>query len=246
VKRMERFEPTKEMITIRPIDYHELRKKIERLEANVQAHAPKGICASVIRPTTSGCPVQVYGLDRSTCNQKLPVVVAIGGNYTQANTSVPRTASHYRVEDDLQTCRKNLQRGLDDYWNHSNKWHQSRAASGGTFSVPKSGDYHLVMTNFCLWNTNESWQNLSTPTRADLLENNPGFNGHPTTPGDWAHLNELTKELDGVIAVWVAHGLHSEVFALFRQFIRSHPKEQWLLMPNLAFYYNYQKGILLR
>jgi hypothetical protein len=62
---------------------------------------------------------------------------------------------------------------------------------------------------------------------------------------NWLHLTELAKKLHKKLqkedVIWVGHGMHCEVFALFRQFMRSMPGAPWILMPNLSYYYDYQK-----
>jgi hypothetical protein len=187
----------------------------------------------------------VFGVDSTTKEQDnaLPVVVAIGGNYTQSANAVPRDSNSlgFEVEENLLPCRINLKAGLEHYRNNTAKWVGNCVASQSNLKVPNENAFHLVMTNFCIWITKDSWQNIGTSTRAQLSEINPPFNSLPTYPGAWSHLEALYTELKDVQIVWIGHGIHSEVFSHFRQFMRSKRNSNWLLMPNLAYWYDYAK-----
>lgn len=221
------------------IKFDELRKRLESIEAGVASPALPTLPASqAIRDASGGAQVQLCGLDRNRVEKPLPVVIAVGGNYTQAKTVVPRDLTPpHGVLDDLAACRKNLSTALQVYNTHKHLWWENSAASHSVLSPPK--EFHLVMTNFCLWITKNSWQNTGAATRTALLECNPLFNNKSTLPGDWAHLIALRDALAGIDVLWVGHGIHCEVFALFRQFMREVPGQRWLLLPNLAYHYNY-------
>lgn len=233
---------------MKPCDFDWLQDALRTLEQQTLA-IPLGDfpSASFIRDAGVGSQIQGYGLDKSTSGQSLPLVICIGGNYSQAKTVVPRDfrCSDSSVLDDLTTCRSNLRKGLDHYAGARSTWASACAASSSTIRLPIDGAFHLVMTNFCLWITRQSWQNLGSQVRADLLENNVPHNGKGTGPGQWEHLISLRKVVSEYEVTWVGHGIHSEVFALFRQFMRNQDAP-WLLMPNLAFYYDYANWNLLK
>ena len=205
-----------------------------------------------VRQPTQGSQVQAYGLDRqcSANDLELPVVVAVGGNYTQAKARVPRDNKPPLftppVEDDLRICRAYLKMGFKHFDLHRPRWFENCVASSTTLPFFRDDGFHLVMTNLCLWITRNAWQNIGSAFRADLLENNPFLGGNPTSPGQWAHLTALAYALRNCDVIWVGHGMHSEVFAIFRLFMRSLVNPDWLLLPNLAYHYDYNAWNLLK
>lgn len=223
------------------IGYTRLLAKLTALEGQVPGSpASRFRSAGYVRTTKP--PVQAYGLDRltKTVEGGLPVIVAIGGNYTQRNEPVPRDAGPSLVEDDLQKWRNNLKTARLDYVARKSYWSNKCAVSPRLPVFPEN--FHFVMTNFCLWITkDECWQDLRPEIRADLLDNNPPFGGKSTTPSTWAHLAALAETLKKADVTWIAHGIHCEIFALFRQFMRSINDDRWILLPNLSRPYNYRK-----
>lgn len=221
--------------------YNNLLNLLQGLERMIPCSTPTHFSSisEVITPPN----VQVYGLDTFTHKLNLPtIVIAIGSNYTQGSTSFPRKTapSLYPVEDDLNKCRTNFLNGYNAYKNALKLWVDNCAASSAGITMKDT--FHFVMTNFCLWITKKSWQNIPENKRTDLLRNNPPStqtkSGSPP-PGDWQHLLDLANALKEENVIWVGHGIHCEVFALFRQFMGQQKKQQWLLMPNLAFHYKY-------
>jgi hypothetical protein len=227
------------------IQYKELRDLLSTLEMQIADSTDSGFrSAGEIRTIKS--QVQGYALNKSMDAACKTVVVAVGGNYTQANVNTPRDEYHApdSVEADLSANRRLLSIGFDSYNNNKALWEEKCAVFSQSAVTPN--EFHFVMTNFCIWITKRSWQNVSPHARADLLENNPLLGVKSTVLGCWAHLSELAKILDGSPVLWVAHGMHCEVFTLFRQFIRSLPGAQWMLIPNLSYYYNYDEWTFLR
>jgi hypothetical protein len=227
------------------IQYEKLRDLLKGLERQIPAsEASEFWAAPEVR--TNRSPVQAYALDQSAGGECKPVVVAIGGNYTQDKVDTPRDQFHTAdaVEADLSANRHLLRKGFDSYNSKKALWKQKCAVKTRIVTTPRQ--FHFVMTNFCIWITMRSWQKTSPHARADLLENNPPLGKKSTVPGCWAHLAELAAGLDGVSVLWVAHGMHCEVFALFRQFVRSLPDAQWILVPNLAYHYDYNQWTFLR
>jgi hypothetical protein len=227
------------------IAYDQLRLTLEKLEAGIPGSVPtRSFFSEEVR--TERSPVQGYVLDTSTAKKQLPVLVAIGSNYTQGVQRTPRDflGRANAVENQLDGCRRSLANALADYARRGALWEAKGAAASATLAIPE--DCHLVLTNFCLWITKRLWQRIRPQTRADLLANNPPLRGKPTTPGQWAHLTELAAALAGHEVVWVGHGIQCEVFALFRQFISSVPGARWLLTPDLAFHYDYTNWDFLR
>lgn len=177
--------------------------------------------------------------------EELPVVVTIGANYAQKNENVPRDYALKSpplispppgVRDDVSRCRTQLDDGIKAYKSNKGLWFDQKAASSLSLSIPE--DFHLVMTNFCIWITNESWLDVRAQVRANLLVENPLFNGCPVTGnGNWPHLDALAVALKNYKqpVLWVGHGLDSEVFALFRLWAKKRGDiENWLLLPNLS------------
>ncbi len=231
---------------MRKVDFKALEQELSRMEGQATASATNFPAGSFVRDPVKGSQIQVYGLDDATSGQSLPTVVCIGGNYSQAKTTVPRDSRFgSMVLDDLASCRSNLRKAFDHYGGAAARWVGACAASSATIPIPKEGHFHLIMTNFCIWITEESWQNIGAQVRADLLENNVLFSGRGTQPGEWEHLKALREILREREVIWVGHGIHCEVSALFRQFMRGE-SAHWLLMPNLAFYYDYTNWNLLK
>jgi hypothetical protein len=227
------------------IHYTELRDLLARLEGKIIFSQAAGFRSSAeVRRNKS--PVQAYALDEFTNGKRNPVVVAIGGNYTQDTVDTPREQYNFpnAVEADLSSNRRCLEKGFECCKKKIAIWEDKCAINSQSFIIPT--EFHFVMTNFCIWITKRSWQKTSPQARTDLLENNPPLGSKSTAPGDWAHLAELVNDLDSVDVVWVGHGMHCEVFALFRQFIRSARIAKWMLLPNLAYNYNYDKWTFLK
>ncbi|GEM_PF-1298027 len=172
-------------------------------------------------------------LDNSTTNSESTseVVVCIGANYTQGEAQNCTSAF---IEDDGKPMRKNLNLGLKNFANKKSAWVENKHAPNN-FQLEeslKNENYHLVITNFCPFDTITKWQDNLESERADLL----GFD-------DWTfkHLDQLYSELKKLNPLWIGHGLHSEIPCLFRQFQRRKDILRWLLMPNLSYWYNYEK-----
>jgi hypothetical protein len=206
--------------------------------------SPAGFpAAASIRKTLS--LVQVCGLDNSVTEEpqvRLPLVVAIGANYTQGSNEVPRDMHpSFGTEEDLTKWRNLAHVGLGHYAANQRCWYDASVASSDSISIPSS--YRFLMTNFCLWITEDSWPNIRPSRRADLLAHNPPTGtGNSTGMGSWWHLRELAKMLNshGVQTIWVGHGTDCEVFALFRQFMLELDQPDWLLLPNVSRPYGYE------
>lgn len=101
------------------ITYQKLAKTLQRLEAQFggnSTHSYSGAAKSAIRPTDN---FQCFALDTTTSSgdPELPVVIAVGANYTQGTPSVnplpknsPSGALTHGpwVEDDLKSEKKNF------------------------------------------------------------------------------------------------------------------------------------------
>jgi len=231
------------------IAYSKLKKLAERIEHSIrQPIDPKFPAACCIRRTLSA--VQAFGLDDSSQtppapNLSLPIIVAIGANYTQGTTPVPRKSqSSFDVEDNLSSCRSIINLGLSHYKKNRQQWHRASVTSSPSINVPDR--YHLLMTNFCLWITNDFWTKIPPSRRADLLVNNPTtITGQSTAPGSWYHLDELARCLKDIKVLWIGHGMRSEVFALFRQFMQQLEKPNWILLPNVSRGYKFDTSRFL-
>lgn len=172
-------------------------------------------------------------LDNSTKNSESTgeVVVCIGANYTQGKA---QSFTDAFIEDDGGQMRKNLNLGLKNFANKKSAWVKNKHAPD-RFQLEESlenKNFHLVITNFCPFDTKTKWQDNLESERADLL----GFD-------DWTfkHLDQLYSKLKELNPLWIGHGLHSEIPCLFRQFQRRKDILRWLLMPNLSYWYNYEK-----
>jgi len=110
------------------MDYTRLLQLLVDLEARVGVvpAAPFGAMGFV---RTNGTPVQAFALDRSTRDATLPVIVALGANYTQGEQVCPRdNGDHSCVEDELGRCRRFSVEALRAYEGAPDAWH------GGAFA----------------------------------------------------------------------------------------------------------------
>ncbi len=223
--------------------YDSLLSCLTRLESLIGV-APSTSALSAYIRCAPHAPIQGYALDQFTRDQSLPVIVALGVNYTQGQTRCPRCPSPpgaVAVEDDLSACRRHLNKALQAHakvpgWRSCGKSNVTAQALG----LSKEWGYHLVMSNFCLWNTTKRWLEIPKANRSYLLASNPPFGGRPTTAPSWPHLQELAQALAPAPLVWVVHGLHSGVFDLFEHMGATFPPAKWIMTPNLGFpYYRY-------
>ncbi len=217
------------------IDYASLRTPLLKLEGRVPGGSASGFVAAK-RVRTRLSPVQAFALDTTTSGYELPVVVAVGANYTQGTVQCPRdrAAGHPAVEDDLSYCRARLRDALSRV---DQRWVAMRKASHASLAAAHSENWHLVMANFCLWNTNERWQKIPVGDRTSLLANNPTFDGRSTGAPQWPHLNALAHAIAPEPILWVAHGIHSEVFGLFTSLRGLLTMSAWIMTPNISYRY---------
>ena len=186
--------------------------------------------------------VQYFACDTGTskCGD-LPVVVAIGINYSQGKNCLPSLATRSCassapwVEDDLHTLPNNrgaLESYFQNYSRNPKAWFYNCLASNTAIRLPGKDAFHLVATNLCPWITQRQWSNkgLSEPIRADILVHPPGFS--PVRPL-FQHLDQLASVLGSESVVWVGHGLDA-VSQLFRVFTEKHAIPNWLITQNLS------------
>ena len=221
--------------------YSNLHGILLGLEKQVPATPPipgPGWAGFVVNQPGRKTPVQAFGLDQATRERDLPVVVALGINYTQYPQSCPRNpAGAPAVEDNLSSCRQYLTEARDAYRQCPARWYETENASSPNLTLPD--DFHLVMTNFCLWITTLRWMKIPVADRQGLLANNHPFAGAPTTAPNWPHLLALSQSLAPYRqpVLWVVHGLHSGVFNLFDTSQLRPTVPAWLKTPNLGFRY---------
>jgi hypothetical protein len=128
---------------------------------------------------------------------------------------------------------------LQAYDTCSEDWYILQAAASANLKIPEK--FYFVMTNFCIWITDVSWQSNPSNIRASLLVGNPAFRGQFSSAcGDWPHLDALAAGLYAHQAkvLWVGHGLGGEVFALLRLWNKKRDIGDWILLPNLSYRYS--------
>lgn len=212
------------------MDYTNVLLALDRLEKQIVT-APGATPGGVRR---NHSPIQGFALDIATCGRQLPVIVALGVNYTQGEQLCPRDRGKGNlVADDLKACRGRLTDAIESYKQSSKTWHRYGKASAPCISIPEN--FHFVMANFCLWITHNRWLKTASEERAQLLANNPPFGGARCDAPAWPHLVRLSAAI--APAIWVAHGMHSEVFALFDAVAPHLSAKHWLKTPNLGYRY---------
>jgi hypothetical protein len=223
--------------------YTDLHRRLKSLEAKISDRRPTSLqLDALVRGSRS--PVQAYGLSQFTKGRDLPIIVAVGINYTQGEVVCPRKQpGMVEVEDKLTNQRRFVKKALEAYEKHKLQWAEKQRASSSALEPPVGENFHLVMTNFCLWITNKRWfdRDVSDNDRELLLENNPLFDGKPTRGSDWPHLDQLANELSDEALLWIPHGLgggSNGPHTLFKDFCSNHHSMNWIMTPNLSFPYN--------
>ncbi|MFO0857036.1 MAG: hypothetical protein U0640_06725 [Phycisphaerales bacterium] len=230
-------------------NYAWLKSQLESVEGRVTPPASMTFPgAECVRDTHTefGDNIQTVALDPTTrtSGADLPVVVLIGANYTQNKQPIPRTtASQNRVEEKtMSNCRMNLIESFEHYQLNQDCWAspETKMAPSEKVRLPSldgTGAFHLVLTNFCLWITTETWLHPSlNGKRASLLKNNPLLDSKPN-PGESAmHIHALADVLKEKTVLWVGHGIDKRSFVepLFRQWIRTRQISEWFFLSNLS------------
>lgn len=218
--------------------YNALHNILLNLEAKIPSAPASGFpYAGNVRTVLSS--VQGFALDTITQGRDLPIIVTLGVNYSQGTQQGPRDyARGVGVEDPfLSPCRSNLVAAMAHRASANPTWVAKGRANALLKSFSAILDFHLVMTNFCLWNTNSRWLKTTAAGRHSLLANNPLYAGAPSCAPNWLHLVDLASALSPEPILWVAHGLHSEVFRLFAAPGFPISMADWMMTPNLAYRY---------
>jgi hypothetical protein len=240
--------------------YNDLHKTLRKLESRISGARPQQIALdALVRNIPDRTPVQGFGLSRHTQEREgddLTVIVAVGINYTQGKMKCPRDGLRNAppdpeaVVDGLGYHRNSVEKLFNAYRKSREEWANNRCASSAAIDVPRNKDFHLVMTNFCLWITNDAWAELKRKNenlKEELLRNNPLFNGKSAGPPAWSHLSHLAEELHQAkaIQIWVPHGIgiDSDVPPLFFKFSELVTKTgkaiDWIFAPNLSRPFDY-------
>lgn len=231
--------------------YHELLKLIEDLERKWQRKLKDELSCNPDKPMIQG-EVQFFSVENVSRHAapdiELPIIVAVGINYTQSDkretypTPSVKKSTGNLVEDYDPKMRLRLSEAFEVFNRPgmSKKWHERHHASSPSIPVPSDGNYFLVASNFCPFITFYEWTNSErdkcyrSAERANLL---------CQLDGEFQYLDDLAESLkDSQQVIWVGHGLHSEVFVLFRLWQRRHKLTPWLLTANLARPYRWGTG----
>jgi hypothetical protein len=210
--------------------YGELREILERLEGESDVGEPPAEAAAFVRSARSpaGKPrsrVQFFALDTATkqLNEPLPIVVAVGVNYTQGETEIPRDKGPNCVEDAVKACRRKATQALAHFQQSPAQWRPANCADDRSWiAVP--AQFHFVMTNVSPWITSEKWTDLGVKVRRSLW--NDGLVRRT--------LHRLAEELARVNPIWIFHGKQPEVFGEWPMIAASIQARRWLRTLNLA------------
>src|ERR1035441_324112 len=169
------------------------------------------------------------------------VVVAVGINYWQnlhrhgwCTPCLGRNpnGSPIAVSSDLPSAMRNhLDQTFAKYVNHPKDWVDRCLASDAGIPVKPvdlQNGYILIATNFSPLITFKPWQEYDPQYRANLLR---------LFRGGCDYLDDLRTALTagGInIAVWVGHGLGSEVPVLFGKWQAPHDLAPWIVTSNLG------------
>jgi hypothetical protein len=185
--------------------------------------------------------VQYFSVDWYSQSLELPVVVAVGANYSQGPNMLPNNspsgligANARFVEAGLARWRAKLDYifGLYTAGRYPREWCPRERpipplVMYSTTPVQIPERYHFVMTNFTAWITTTAWSNIRGTEAAKLIMEHP--------PGaSWqVFLDELRRVLPPE-TLWVGHGNY-DVNDLWKQLVERFGLEQWLFSSNLTF-----------
>lgn len=257
------------------ITYNDLAQELQKLEQQFggnSTHNYSGSAKSAIRTNDN---FQCFALDRTTApnNPKLPVVIAVGANYTQGTQALPSagTNSHLTsppwIEDDLGNERNNFESFLEPVRNGNVVLVSSGCSpgyakelwepEGGKFKIftnalqrgddpwrisPHNGSwqniptyYHLVMTNFCPFITNNSW--------GDYRDDEPHVSQELFSFGlGLGHLTALQQAIGNHTDLWLGHGMFDVYYHFYTYLVRGYEpgfislnENQWLFTSNSGY-----------
>ncbi len=183
--------------------------------------------------------MQFFALDKPEANvdEPLPIVVAVGVNYTQGDTEVPRDTRPNAVEDQLKNCRMNATKALRHFAGNTALWRRAGHVSDALAAVDPERS-HFVMTNISPWITTASWQDDTIPDSARSALWEDGLARRT--------IARLERALRPHVPTWIAHGIHTALFSNWTGIARDHGIGSWLRTGNLSYFYNYQYWPLLR
>ncbi len=232
---------------MRVTNFQWLKTQLEDIERRVSPPASMNFPgADEIRPCKRelGGNIQAVALDGSNecTHDDLPVVIAVGLNYTQGDSCIPRSITHpFGVVEDLSKWRRNVTAWFSHYKRDAVLWKTRCLASDSFDDAIIESRFHFVMTNFCCWITNDFWGDMSKKSRSKLLNTNPQFDGQPSSAWNPLHLFALSDLMHERQVVWIGHGLSdtSELPGLFSCWKSKAGLRNWLLTYNVTYPPNY-------
>jgi hypothetical protein len=187
--------------------------------------------------------VQYFAVNCCSQNRELPVVVAVGANYSQGPDTLPTSSPSGLIDADARFVEAKLTRWrkkLDNIFRlysderYPTKWCPAArpdppivTQSARRFQSPDPNHYHFVMTNFTPWITTTGWSKIRGTEAATLIME------HPPSAYWQIFLDELRRVLPPN-TLWVGHGNY-DVYDLWKQLVDHFCLEQWLFSSNLTF-----------
>jgi hypothetical protein len=214
--------------------FQELEKRLGAFEQEQHARLRSNLLGKLPFPEICNGKIIFASLENDPTGQPdedLPVVLGVGSNYGQ-NPSIFSEFAPYYGADPFgnpivnspvgSVMRTIMDLTFNSYTAAPYEWQKRFVASSSQIKVPSR--YILIATNFCPFISFLSWQDPAywAPYRAELLS---------SLGGEFKHLIDIA----GIVgdALWVGHGMDSEVPVLFRCFQRKMNISQWLLSFNL-------------
>jgi hypothetical protein len=226
--------------------YDALVAAIGRLEAELGGNSTVSpdmvplAARNFIQPTDGN--VQYLSVDRYSHNLVLPVVVAVGANYSQGAGQLPNSSpfgligeTGPYVEADLGKWRRPLDYIFSTYraghypqdWCPSARPHPRLAlCSAERPQTPRR--FHFVMANFSPWITKIEWSKMRETIEARVIMESP-----PGTATWQEFLSRLRQTLPNN-TLWVGHGNY-DVHDLFMKLVVLFGLKHWLFTSNLTF-----------
>ena len=190
--------------------------------------------------------IQCYAVDKpkNVSGERLPVICAIGINYTQNGRCSTNDIFPYD-EGGVGVVRSTASTSavvsvLAAYERNRNAWTTRKAvgpespmefygspkATSRTGAV-KKGDFILVMTNICPFITMTEWAKQPQHVLERLVGECSAYR----------HLDDLYDTLGGTIDLWIGHSALPGtrwVWPAFSSFVRRRGIEEWLLTANIS------------
>ena len=214
--------------------YSNLHPLLEQFEAASFCNIARTISSSSLSGATVHGGVQFVSMIRGgnlPPKQRVPVIAAVGINYTQSKKGTTFPNFHRYLTDKsgrptIEDQASGMQRALHDtlaaHTRNGPTWVKDNRSSSG-FSPDTSDGYILVAINFVPLITIKPWLRLTATAQSGLLHLSTGLN----------FVSPLYTLLSGSVDLWAGHG-KTVVWPLFRSWLATAKPKRWMMTHNLS------------